>query len=964
MSKRRIASVAIMIGLGVTAAARPARAYSSDTHEAIVSFAWETMRAASDPGFVNHTDWTFNPKPAPLSDPLNCDLCGGAPAAGEWNALIQAMQPALAKLNTLDPELPSACNPTSIDGTLRTVLLGMSPDVGPYSDNVVHFCMDQLGGRTQGGSVDRHWHAGGVFDTTAPNPSIDGLGFQGLALGWHSKSGDDDLRDVVLNSGLVTEIIVIGLIVAGLIALGILTGVGLAAGAFFFALILGIACIVGWISGDGCGADVAKVLGAITEDTGLESILHEAAGVVPSSVGAFTDSAYTGMWHYINAQDGGTNKYDDRRGLFYNEAGPDRSPGQLDVIIQAGLDLGSLHLDYDVSHGRQQYEILSSDDKHPNSVARNKSQWQGVTAAHLQFSPIDNFAFYGWSHFRGTRAAHWLRWPLHALGDVTVPMHIFATSSYGHRAYEDTLLFGSYWAEMRFLPHLASPEIWNPPAQTCFPGSGPDPFCPELKDQSANQVEQIRRVLWHALRWRRFIQNWRNTNAKPTDIPIRDLVTALAIDVRNKIQSDSDPSWAWCDDCSMNYQFREDRNDKGRKYYEDPARLNRMRDLVERSIGATVAFLVAAADAIPAPTCSTSTCSGTSPCCSGSCQAGKCCQQVAGPCDRDSDCCTSSGNPAVCRNRVCVSTGSNTCQGASHSCEDGAAVCCADSGGSKQCGTSPNGVNVCCNAKGTTCSSSAQCCTGSCKITVGNTGVCSGRPPGSACTSAAQCDTNEDCERNGVPVTGGNPGVCCNPSASASLDCTTDSDCCTGVCSEVSDDVFKCTCAPAGVHCARDNDCCSGNSCVNGTCTAVCKGENVGCSNNTECCNGVCCAATNGPPTCKSVCSCNPVGFMCLGNEDCCKGTQCCSNFAGGPVCKTACLCGGENVACASNSDCCVGSVCCAAKGFVCTTDCSSTCKPANAACTHGSGTAECCAGTTCCELTDTCLLPGDCNVK
>src|SRR3954452_5605848 len=104
MSKRRIASVATMIGLAVTAASRSAHAYSPDTHLAIVSMAWETMRATADPAFVNHFAWkltTANPaKPAPLTDPLTCDFCGGAPQAGEWAAFINSIQPALTKLNT------------------------------------------------------------------------------------------------------------------------------------------------------------------------------------------------------------------------------------------------------------------------------------------------------------------------------------------------------------------------------------------------------------------------------------------------------------------------------------------------------------------------------------------------------------------------------------------------------------------------------------------------------------------------------------------------------------------------------------------------------------------------------------------------------------------------------------------------------------------------------------------------
>jgi hypothetical protein len=88
------------------------------------------------------------------------------------------------------------------------------------------------------------------------------------------------------------------------------------------------------------------------------------------------------------------------------------------MLIQAGLDLGDLHLGFDESSGPHHYEIHGANDGHPDSERRSFALWQGPTGAHLQFSPLDNFGFYGWSNFLASKNAHWLSWPLHALGDL------------------------------------------------------------------------------------------------------------------------------------------------------------------------------------------------------------------------------------------------------------------------------------------------------------------------------------------------------------------------------------------------------------------------------------------------------------------------------------------------------------------------------------------------------------------
>ena len=72
-----------------------------------------------------------------------------------------------------------------------------------------------------------------------------------MALGWHAKSGDDDLDDTVLTGGLVTALIALAIIsaVVALAVFGVGGLIALAAGAVIFLLIIGIASLGGWLTG-------------------------------------------------------------------------------------------------------------------------------------------------------------------------------------------------------------------------------------------------------------------------------------------------------------------------------------------------------------------------------------------------------------------------------------------------------------------------------------------------------------------------------------------------------------------------------------------------------------------------------------------------------------------------------------------------------------------------------------------
>ena len=901
----------IMLALGASVVAeRSAHAYNSGTHHAIASYGWEVMRAAADAQFGNHVAWTGNLAPTPLSQVGTCDLCGPGATQAAWDAFLARIPTAMSRLNTLNPGLGfiPCQGQLSSDNTLKGMLIGLGTT--PSATGASTPCFDPdpskdrtLGHRLQGGAYDGRWHPGGIFDLTNPNPTIDGNGYQGLLLGWQAKSGDDHLNDTVFETGWIIAGVIAAVVVIALVAAGIL-GVAFFGGLLAVVCALAILfCLAGLLDGDGCGNGIINGFTNLIEAahapiTALDNNVPELDGIIPRG-GDITSDAYTGMWHYINAKPGGSNSYDDRQGLYYDEAGPDFVPGQFDVVIQAGLDLGDLHLGYDESDGPHHYEIRGGNDGHPDSDHRSFACWQGPTGAHLQFSPLDNFGFFGWSNFLSSRNAFWLSWPLHALGDATVPMHVNGTSSWGHRPYEDAVDWSERWNVMRFL--ACTPETLGSCAQACFiDPADPSKKCPEhtdAVDNSRQQFEQARRILQHAFRWTQFISSWRTRLGRPNDVPVRDLVTSLALDTFNLTnQSGADNVWPWCDDCSMDWLIYKD-NHQGMDFYETDASLAKARDLVERSVGATAAFLIATGEVIPAPAaCSTTTCATGTTCCAGrSCTGGACCVAIQGTCEHDGDCCPSNGAPSVCRNRICQPAAGAACQQPGNSCEGGnPAVCCADNLQGKQCGVSRNGVSICCSAAGASCTTATECCSGSCSSTNGEPGTCKKLPLQSGCTADNQCEGSALCQSNGVPVSGGGQGTCCNPATTGALDCNADGDCCSGRCRAVGADEFKCQCSQQSEGCTRDNDCCQG-TCVQGTCQVV-------------------------------ISICQPFLATCQLGTDCCSGSCGVNN---------RCRCIGTNAACTSNAGCCTGNcsngVCgsCVAP----LTDCFGRCCPAGATC-------------------------------
>lgn len=285
--------------------------------------------------------------------------------------------------------------------------------------------------------------------------------------------------------------------------------------------------------------------------------------------GDFTGSTYTGLWHFINQRPGASNYYDDRQGMLYEEAGPFGVPGAVDVAITILADAIGLTMNGSDSLGTTRYQISGANDGHPNtSPIRGSSDFEVTTIGHVAFEPLDNLGYYGWKKFRddATHSAHWLAWPLHALGDATVPMHVAGTTSWGHRPYED--------AADRLFPKLVA------------------------RASAIGQLLAARATLLRGFEWYTFIQNWRKDH-QSSDVPVRALVTALAQKTYAYAIGQGVPgfSWPFVDHRSVEYIIGQETPTL--EYMADANAVARGQSLLHDGMGATIAFLASTGEVLP-----------------------------------------------------------------------------------------------------------------------------------------------------------------------------------------------------------------------------------------------------------------------------------------------------------------------------------------------------------------------------
>jgi hypothetical protein len=293
---------------------------------------------------------------------------------------------------------------------------------------------------------------------------------------------------------------------------------------------------------------------------------------------------YVGVWHFIGLQTGANNDFDDHSGYQMDNGGPFGAPDPFVTGVIWFTDNLGFTLNYSKSDGPKQYQIGSGQDFHRDTKMRSRSKWMFPTFPHLIFEPVDNLGKYGWDQFQPSLAeasrepdhgVKALSWPLHALGDATVPMHVVNTSGWGHRPFEDSI--EDAWPRLIYLTEDSS----------------------EAAQARSQQIEQAKRILRKAYTWRKSILDWRTAHpGNNNNLPVRDLITAVAQETFNYAQSQTPTGWPYNPYLSLEYAAQEHASAPGKAAlnYEDDASVDKARPLIENGSAAILAFLMSAAE--------------------------------------------------------------------------------------------------------------------------------------------------------------------------------------------------------------------------------------------------------------------------------------------------------------------------------------------------------------------------------
>ena len=475
MFNKRTLRFGTSTGLAVTLLAAQARAYDHVGHQRITDTAWQVMVAARDPAPIEQSFESLTP-PSLTAAP------SGA-SASEWQLFLSQVASAVERI----PQTRSGLDQTPTDPSLCQELYP-GEDIDQCRSAELHFAPtpDWLVGNPSVCHADHTYEPGGIYNAL-------NSGFTGMHLGRLAVVPDDDFSEAALWHRLHT-----------MIGLGnVLDVVGDTSQLGLAALVAPFVCAAALLSGRNCFDDVASVADEL-------DFVDMAVGSIPG-VGEhrqfpIVNKDIMGFWHFLHLE-APAGEYNDIRGLHYDYAGPAGSMGGvIDGAFSVGSDLMGLGLKVSASAGVRRYELTDSEVETPAaSEHRATYQWQASNVGHIEMNPLDNFAEWGWQQFlEDPSNLAMLARPLHALGDVTVPMHVVGTSSFGHVPFETAV--GELF-----------PELLHQDGTSAY-----------LSDERrSEQLAQARRILVDGFRWWQWIREFRQENPEWGPMPMRPFITEI-----------------------------------------------------------------------------------------------------------------------------------------------------------------------------------------------------------------------------------------------------------------------------------------------------------------------------------------------------------------------------------------------------------------------------------------------------
>jgi hypothetical protein len=555
-------------GLAALLFVQSASAYNWKTHSRIVEVAVEAMQQGS-------LFW-----PDPNSAPAGVDPVAWHTYLGD----ILAAQAKLALLNTgvgnPGREDPQKCGYSPLDNMAQLPFMrikdmnylqvrgSVRPAVGKDPAELGISCTQ----KTVYGPAPGNPHASvprQIIDCTAENtdcsvkpkdtancPNETAADFDsvklGRVLGWQAASVDDHIEDVQLWVRPTSSLLV------NVLADIALDPIGTALLVIGGAIVVGIECFIDLFTGGSCSGQAEKALNMLNDVSPVKAI----AGSWVPGIDLDRSDDYTGMWHFIDCAnfDGKTNQYNPHRGLLYEEAGPNGSPGAVDLLISlAAGDIAGVSLDADSSAGVSKYAPF-------DQKGRSRSDWVSPTIGHVEFSAISSLADYGYAAFKQfpTSAVN-LGYPLHAIGDAAEPQHVAGTTAWGHRPFEDET------------DNLLDGTVLPPPPSCTLRFAGAEDIAPP--PITSPQMNDI------------LLNGFNFLNSHRSDTQPGSLVDDLAQHTFAFAHA-APGETVYHDYASSEYLFSSDPHTRADEEYADST--SQMMTMLDLGVGATIAFLTMA----------------------------------------------------------------------------------------------------------------------------------------------------------------------------------------------------------------------------------------------------------------------------------------------------------------------------------------------------------------------------------